>query len=97
MLLQPLSVGCHEVYILFIHFKTLRQDSCGECSVIGLQMLLIRGTQKVLKYPKNTTPSASLVAYVGSNSRLLTYFLLLSSVSDYFVSNIQHGKIYVNA
>lgn len=73
MLFQPLLVGSHGVYILFIHLKMLRQDPHGECSVIGLQMLLVRGTLKVLKCPPNTIPSASLVAYVGSNSRLLPH------------------------
>lgn len=44
-----------------------------EGSVIGLQMLLIRSTLKVLKHPRNAIPSASLGAYVRSSSRLCTH------------------------
>lgn len=52
-LLQSFSVGRQRVYVLFIHLKALWQAPYGECSVIGLQMLLVGSTLKVLKHPRN--------------------------------------------
>ena len=72
-LLQSFSVGRQRVYILFIHLKTLWQAPYGECSVIGLQMLLVGSTLKVLKHPRNTISSALLGADVRSSSSLHTY------------------------
>lgn len=90
-------MGNYRVYILFIQLKTLRQDPCGDSSVIGLQLLVICSALKVLKHHENTIPSAFQAAYVkGTTQTAHPHFQASPTVPNYSRTHVHQATIYVD-